>query len=54
MRLLTFILAIFLVASCKQNTSSTNVSVADYFNYGDSIESAGVRIIPIKTHVGDF
>jgi len=54
MRLLTFILAVFLVASCKQKTNSTDASVADYFNYGDSIESAGVRMIPIKTPVGEF
>ena len=54
MRVLPFILAIFLVTSCKQNTTSSKVSVADYFNYGDSIESAGVRMIPIKTPVGNF
>lgn len=54
MRLLTFILAILLVASCKQKTNSNDASVADYFNYGDSIESAGVRMIPIKTPVGEF
>lgn len=54
MRLLTFILAVFLLASCKQNPTSTDVSVTDYFNYDDSIESAGVRMIPVKTPVGEF
>ncbi|MFA5973459.1 MAG: proline-specific peptidase family protein [Lentimicrobiaceae bacterium] len=54
MRLLTFILVTLLVASCKQKTDSTDASVADYFNYGDSIESAGVRMIPVKTPVGEF
>jgi len=54
MRLLTFILVVFLLASCKQKSTSTDVSVADYFNYGDSIESAGVRMIPVKTPVGEF
>jgi proline iminopeptidase len=54
MRLLSFILAICLLVSCKQNDTSTAVSVADYFSYGDSLESAGVRLIPIKTPVGEF
>lgn len=54
MRVLIFFLAIFLIASCKQDITSTSVSVADYFNYGDSIESGGVRMIPIKTPDGDF
>ncbi len=32
-----------------------NISVADYFNYGDSgVQSAGVRMIPITTPVGEF
>jgi proline iminopeptidase len=54
MRLLTFFLAIFLIASCRQKTTSTNVSVTDYFNYGDTVESAGVKLIPIKTPAGEF
>jgi proline iminopeptidase len=54
MRLLTFILVVFLFISCKQKSASTDASVADYFSYGDSIESAGVRMIPIKTPVGEF
>ena len=54
MRLL-FIIAIALtIASCKQNAPSNGPSVNDYFNYGDSIESGGVKMIPIKTPVGDF
>lgn len=54
MRLL-FIIAITLtIASCKQNPTSNGPLVNDYFNYGDSIESAGVKMIPIKTPVGDF
>jgi proline iminopeptidase len=53
MRLLIFLFTICFVVSCKQNTSSP--SVADYFNYGDSgVQSAGVRMIPIKTPVGEF
>ncbi len=54
MRLLTFILVVFPFVSCKQKSASTDASVADYFSYGDSIESAGVRMIPIKTPVGEF
>jgi len=54
MRLL-FIISIFLsIASCKQNAPSNGPLVNDYFNYGDSIESGGVKMIPIKTPVGDF
>ena len=54
MRLL-FIIAIALtIASCKQNVPANGPLVNDYFNYGDSIESGGVKMIPIKTPVGDF
>jgi len=54
MRLLTFFLAVFLFAACKQKSTSTDISVADYFKSSDSIESAGVRMIPVKTPVGEF
>lgn len=55
MRLLSFFLAICFLSSCQQKESSTGVSVADYFkNYGDAPESAGVKLIPIKTPVGEF
>lgn len=43
-----------LVLSCNQkNTTETN-SLSSYFNYGDSIESGGVKMIPIQTPVGNF
>ncbi len=54
MRLLTFILALSLFATCKQKTCSNEETLATYFNYGDSVESAGVKMIPIKTPVGEF
>ena len=57
MRSLLLFSAIFLIVSCKQTTppaTSTSASLADYFNYGDSVESAGVKMIPIKTPVGEF
>src|SRR5215212_9500548 len=46
--------------SCAQvksdnDTHATSVSVGDYFNYGDSgIQSAGIKMIPITTPVGNF
>jgi proline iminopeptidase len=54
MRLLFIIAIASTIASCKQNPTSNGPSVNDYFIYGDSIESGGVKMIPIKTPVGDF
>ena len=54
MRLFIFILAVFLFTSCKQKANIPSPSVENYFNYGDSVESAGVKMIPIKTPVGEF
>ncbi|GAB3946510.1 proline iminopeptidase-family hydrolase [Spirosoma harenae] len=55
MRLLSFFLAFCFLSSCQQKESTTTVAVADYFkNYGDTPESGGVKLIPIKTPVGEF
>lgn len=54
MRFLILISIICLTVSCKQNTKPSSASAAEYFNYGDSIESAGVKMVPIKTPVGEF
>jgi len=54
MRLLFIISILLSIASCKQNVPANGPLVNDYFNYGDSIESGGVKMIPIKTPVGDF
>ncbi|HMC86240.1 MAG TPA: proline-specific peptidase family protein, partial [Chitinophagaceae bacterium] len=59
MRLFLLMLASYLIFSCKQNGTITigkapAVSVDDYFSYGDSVETAGVKLIPIKTASGDF
>jgi proline iminopeptidase len=54
MRFVFFITAICFVFSCKQKTIATSASVVDYFNYGDSIEAGGVKMIPIKTPVGEY
>ena len=47
-----------LLISChyKNNkVAGSDIPVADYFNYGDSgVQSAGIKMIPIKTSVGDF
>lgn len=53
MRLMLFILVSCLTLSCKQKTN-TSISLENYFNYGDSVESAGVKMIPISTPVGTF
>jgi proline iminopeptidase len=54
MRFLILISIICLTVSCKQNTKPASASATEYFNYGDSIESAGVKMVPIKTPVGEF
>ncbi|MEO9209757.1 MAG: proline-specific peptidase family protein, partial [Ginsengibacter sp.] len=51
-----FVLIFFMISSvvisCQQKSETS--SLANYFNYGDSIEAAGVKMIPIKTPIGDF
>jgi proline iminopeptidase len=54
MRSIIFISAICMAFSCMQKPVLTSASLADYFNYGDSVEAAGVKMIPIKTPVGEF
>lgn len=53
-----FILVLFVFFSCKQKAADTlgsNMPVSQYFSYGDSgVQSAGIKMIPIKTPVGDF
>lgn len=49
---------VFILFACKDKKdkeTGSSMSVAQYFNYGDSgVQSAGVRMIPINTPVGDF
>ena len=54
MRLLLLFSILLLTFSCKQKTAPTSGLSTDYFNYSDPIESGGVKMIPIKTPVGDF
>jgi proline iminopeptidase len=55
-----FFLPLFflLLLSCqnqKTETTGGSMPVAEYFSYGDSgVQSAGVKMIPIKTPVGGF
>lgn len=45
-------LVIIVFTNCNQPQQSN--ALQQYYNYGDSIEAAGVKMIPIKTPVGDF
>lgn len=54
MRFLWLSAFLLLLFSCKENAGTGGNTLADYFNYGDTIESAGVRMIPIHTDAGDF
>ncbi len=57
MRIFITLLFLGLIFSCtprSHNTSITTNSLSDYFSYGDSVETAGVKMIPIKTPAGDF
>ena len=57
-KFIVIILSSILFFSCNQKSSDRsggNMPVSEYFNYGDSgVQSAGVKMIPIKTPVGDF
>ncbi len=47
-------LVVFLL-SCQDRTNVKGISTEEYFNHGDSgVKTGGVRMIPIKTPVGDF
>jgi proline iminopeptidase len=54
MRSILLLAIILLAISCKKESKSKTLS--DYFTYDqkNTIESAGVRMIPIKTTVGEF
>src|SRR5688500_3566949 len=59
-RLLWFLLISFIISCSQVENQATAPTGADihlyeYFNYGDTgVQSGGVRMIPIKTTVGDF
>jgi proline iminopeptidase len=55
MRKLYFLVFVVLFLSCTQEHGSFTLTYnKDYFNYGDSIEAAGIKMIPVKTPVGEF
>lgn len=54
MRFAFFFLVISLTLSCKQDVTPAGLSLSDYFSYGDAVESGGVKMIPVKTPVGEF
>ncbi len=55
MRLLTVLVVLCFTTACNQPSGNTGAnSLNDYFSYGDSVESAGIKMIPIKTPVGEF
>jgi proline iminopeptidase len=48
-------LTLFFLNSCKEKPDSHSITLNNYFNYGkDSVESGGVKMIPIKTPAGNF
>jgi proline iminopeptidase len=63
-KLLFFISFATIILSCDQqtNTAASNTSsrgadihLTEYFNYGDTgVQMAGIKMIPVKTPVGDF
>lgn len=54
MRYLSVLLVFLMLTSCIEKSTSNEVLVSNYFNYGDSLETAGVKMIPIQTPVGEF
>ncbi|MHC0441089.1 proline-specific peptidase family protein [Flavobacterium sp. 3-210] len=54
MRSLLLFTALILFVSCKEENQSSNLK--DYFTYEktDTVQSGGVKMIPIKTPVGNF
>ncbi len=54
MRYLLFIVTIGFLSACQQKQDANSNNLTTYFTYEDSIQGAGVKMIPIKTPVGDF
>ncbi|MGL5944697.1 MAG: proline iminopeptidase-family hydrolase, partial [Sediminibacterium sp.] len=54
MRLLSALLVCCIFIACNSNQENKSTNLSSYFTYGDSIQSAGVKLIPISTPVGNF
>ncbi len=52
----SLLILFFTIAGCKpeKGQKENDVTLKEYFSYGDSVESAGVRMIPISTPAGQF
>lgn len=50
---LLLVLAMISLFSCGKTDNKT-YDLAHYFKYSDTLESAGIKMIPIKTEVGEF
>jgi proline iminopeptidase len=44
MKNILYCLAIFILSSCGQNKPAKEIIASDYYDYGDTVESAGVRL----------
>lgn len=54
-KLLLLLTCCFFMFSCTTADKNASVTVANYFNYGDGgVQTAGIKMIPIKTPVGNF
>src|SRR3712207_5624385 len=58
-KLCSFIALIFLLYACDTKVKAVNstgeMTISQYFNYGEAgVQSAGIRMIPIETPVGQF
>lgn len=57
-KLMSIITVLFIVSACtrpERPNKDGNQPVSAYFNYGDTgVQMAGIKMIPIKTPVGDF
>jgi proline iminopeptidase len=48
-------LIIFFACNNRDNNARNPTTLSEYFNYGDTgVQSAGIKMIPIKTPVGNF
>lgn len=54
MRFLFSLLIAAVLFSCNQKAEQQDQPLRSYFTYNDSVESGGVKMIPIKTPVGEF
>jgi proline iminopeptidase len=53
MRYLILLISLCCMFSCTPKVEK-GTDITNYFTYGDAVEAAGVRLIPIKTPVGTF